>query len=164
MMRKKLVVTAGFVLMTAALFTACGNNKNKAENSTTAAYYVHTDENGETYTHMGGEENTENTAKEDKDKKDTNKEITNSEAADIIKKFSAKKLGLKGKKKNYSFLTATESKNIDGTEYFEVIAAKKTENEDGTVSIDPKGKYYVTLDGSKCFKRDDKTGEMDELK
>lgn len=153
-MKKKLVIMAGLMLMTTMLFSAC--DKKNADNNATAEYHVHTDENGETYTHKNDEveETSEN-----------NKAITGEEAVEKIKKFSAKKLGLDGKKKNYTFLASTETKEIEEKECFEVIASVMTKNEkDEMVSIDTKGTYYVSADGKECFIKNMKTGEIKKLK
>lgn len=161
-MRKKLVVIAGLSLMTITIFSGCDSEKRNLIENTTAHYHVHTDDNGETYTHLNEEEHKE---EQNNKSNDNNKEIDSTEAIEIIKKFSIEKLELEGQKKDYSFMVATEKKTIEDKEYFEVIASVKKENEkDGTVSIDTKGTYYVSVDGKKCLVKNMKTGETKELK
>lgn len=166
-MRKKLVVIAGFVLMTVILSSACSNNQENVDNTTTATYHVHTDGNGETYTHQNEEEHKDESAKKEdtaKKDKDVSATVSGEDAIKKIQEFSAKKLGLEKKKSKYSFLASTESKEIDGKKYIEVIASIINKNDDETVSIDTKGTYYVSEDGNRCLKKNMETGEMDELK
>lgn len=158
-MRKNVALMLSCAMIASIGLVGCGSKEAKKTETTTAAqYHVHTDENGETYTHQNGEE------KQTQKSKDKNV-IEGSEAIEKIQTFSEKKLGLKEKKKKYSFLASTESKEIEGKKYIEVIASVIKKDKDGkTASIDTKGTYYVSEDGKICLKRNDKTGEMEELK
>lgn len=174
-MNKKIVITVSCAISALIIFSACGKNeKDLVSNKETtvqneivqqsetvpSGYHVHVDENGETYTHADGED----PAEEAETNEDGDTVISNGDAIEIIKGFSAKKLGLEGEKEDYSFLASTEKKEIEGEEYIEVIAAVMTESdEDDTVSIDTKGTYYISEDGKKCLIKDLETGKTKEL-
>lgn len=72
-------------------------------------------------------------------------EIKSSEALETIRALPDEKLGLK--KEDFTFMVAQQAYVIDGEKYVQVIAAQKEENEDGTFSITPYGKYYISFDG-----------------
>ena len=90
-------------------------------------------------------------------------EVTGSDALEKIMALSDEALGLK--KDDYSFMIAQQAYIIKGKKYVQVIAAEKTENEDGTFSITPYGKYYISFDGKKMLKEELKTpGTYTEIK
>ncbi|MDD6729119.1 MAG: hypothetical protein PUE08_07880 [Eubacteriales bacterium] len=90
--------------------------------------------------------------------------ITESEAVDLVKAFSAEELGLEGSKDDYKFMVATVGKNVNDGDYFEVIASVvKAENEDGSINMETVGTYYVSYDGKQIFLCDTATGELTEL-
>lgn len=92
-------------------------------------------------------------------------EISAFDAIEKIKAFSMEKLGLDGKKEDYKFMVSTKGLTIDKTDYLEVVASVVAkENEDGSISMDTKGDYFVSYDGSKILIRDVKTGEFSALK
>lgn len=92
-------------------------------------------------------------------------QLSAAEATEKIKGYSAKQLGLEGKIEDYKFMVATKGKRIDKEEYIEVAASKVTaENEDGSVSMETKGTYFIRYDGKQVLRYDLKTGAYSELK
>ncbi len=166
-MKREKVIILFCVILVLAAFSACDKSNKKTgiettgSNETTAGVHVHMDENGETYTHADSEEHNEG----DVTTNNSLSAISESEAMEKIQNFSEKKLGLDGKKKDYSFLAATKKKKISGKKYIEIIASvmKKNKKND-TVSIDARGTYYVSEDGKKCLIKDMETGKTKELK
>lgn len=89
-------------------------------------------------------------------------EIKNAEAIELIMSYSDEELGLK--KEDYTFMIAQQAYVIDSKEYVQVIAAEKKENEDGTFSITPHGKFYISFDGKTVLKENmDKPGEYEKI-
>ena len=101
-------------------------------------------------------------------------EVKDGAAIEKIKAFSAKQLGLSeedykkytdAKEQAYSFMVAQQSYIIEGDAYVQVIAAVKKENKDGTISITPAAKYYISFDGKTVLKEDMKNpGNYEEIK
>ncbi|MBQ6380647.1 MAG: hypothetical protein IJJ41_03475 [Clostridia bacterium] len=90
-------------------------------------------------------------------------EVKDADAIETVTALSDEQLGLK--KKDYSFMVAQQSYIIKGDAYVQVIAAKKKENKDGSVSITPYGKYYISFDGKTILKEDMKNlGNYEEIK
>ena len=79
--------------------------------------------------------------------------VKDSEAIETIKALSDKQLGLD--KEKYDFMVAQQAYVIEGADYVQVIAAEKKENEDGTFSITPVGKYYISFDGKTILRQAD---------
>lgn len=89
--------------------------------------------------------------------------VTDADAIEKIRSYSDEQLGIK--KEDYSFLVARQGYVIEGKNYIQVIAAEKKENEDGTFSITPFGKYYISFDGKTVLKEDmENEGSYTELK
>lgn len=89
-------------------------------------------------------------------------EIKNAEAIELIMSYSDEELGLK--KEDYTFMIAQQAYVIDSKEYVQVIAAEKKENKDGTFSITPHGKFYISFDGKTVLKENmDKPGEYEKI-
>ena len=62
-------------------------------------------------------------------------------------------------------MVAQQSYIIDGDAYVQVIAAVKKENKDGTVSITPNAKFYISFDGKTVLKEDmKKPGNYEKIK
>ena len=100
-------------------------------------------------------------------------DIEPNEAIELVSSLSAEQLGLKDKDKyvgehkdkDKGFMMNNTAFSIGKEKYLQVIAAKKTENKDGTVSIEPVAKYYVSFDGSKILKENpDVKDEYIEIK
>lgn len=90
-------------------------------------------------------------------------EVTGSDAIETIQSYSDEQLGLK--KDDYSFMVAQQAYTIKGDSYVQVIAAVKKENKDGTFSITPAGKYYISFDGKTVLKEDMKNpGNYEKIK
>ena len=79
--------------------------------------------------------------------------VKDSEAIETIKALSDKQLGLD--KEKYDFMVAQQAYVIEGADYVQVIAAEKKENDDGTFSITPVGKYYISFDGKTILRQAD---------
>ena len=79
--------------------------------------------------------------------------MKDSEAIETIKALSDKQLGLD--KEKYDFMVAQQAYVIEGADYVQVIAAEKKENDDGTFSITPVGKYYISFDGKTILRQAD---------
>ena len=84
--------------------------------------------------------------------------ITDSQAIDYIKSYSAEELSLSDEDyENCSFLVNSSGIEIDGNYYVEVIAAIKNSHtdEDGKESFtfDNKGEYFIRYDGQQILKR-----------
>ena len=79
--------------------------------------------------------------------------VKDSEAIETIKALSDKQLGVD--KEKYDFMVAQQAYVIEGAEYVQVIAAEKKENDDGTFSITPVGKYYISFDGKTILRQAD---------
>lgn len=101
-------------------------------------------------------------------------EVKDGDAIETIKAFSAKQLGLSeedyklyadAKEQKHSFMVAQQSYIIDGDNYVQVIAAVKNENKDGTISITPSAKYYISFDGKTVLREDmQKPGNYEKIK
>ena len=81
--------------------------------------------------------------------------VKDSEAIETIKALSDKQLGLDKEKEKYDFMVAQQAYVIEGADYVQVIAAEKKENDDGTFSITPVGKYYISFDGKTILRQAD---------
>ena len=100
-------------------------------------------------------------------------EVKDNDAIEKIKTFSAEQLGLSdkdyklytdNKEQAHSLMVAQQSYIIKGEAYVQVIAAIKKENKDGTLSITPVMKYYISFDGETILKEDPKeAGNYQEL-
>lgn len=138
-------------------FSACSNqsdSKSPAEKSATESI------SSENY------ENAENLVTTKKAEQPIEKaEITSAEACSKISEMDIEKLGLKGKKEDYKFMVASEGRNIEGVDYIEVVAMQVIkENEDGSISTNSAGDYFVSYDGTKMLIRDMTSGDFSDLK
>ena len=79
--------------------------------------------------------------------------VKDSKAIETIKALSDKQLGVD--KEKYDFMVAQQAYVIEGADYVQVIAAEKKENDDGTFSITPVGKYYISFDGKTILRQAD---------
>ena len=129
---KKYLTIIVLVCLLLSLFTACTNSTENAN-----------------------EETTEISVSE------TEREIamTESEAVDYIKSYSAEELSLSQEDyENCNFMINYDGKEIEGERYIEIIAAYKEShtNEDGSESytFDTKGSYYIRYDGKRVLKKD----------
>lgn len=85
-------------------------------------------------------------------------------AIEMVSSLSEEQLGLKNKDK-YSFMMNNQAFTIGKDKYIQIIAAIKKENKDGSFSIDPAAKYYVSFDGTKILKENpDVKDEYIEIK
>ena len=88
--------------------------------------------------------------------------VKSADAIELIKSYSDEQLGLK--KDDYTFMIAQQAYVIGGESYVQVIAAEKQENADGTFSITPHGKYYISFDGETVLKENmEKPGEYEKI-
>lgn len=143
------------IMLVALMLVLIGCDKDKDMKLTTNVATQETDEHGHIHTHLN-QESVSSVSK---------KEKVGVDAIEKIQSFSMKKLGLSGEKKDYHFMVSTEMKEINDSEYFEVIAAVVNESKNKKdVSIDTKAAYYVSKNGKKCLKLDSKTGEYKSLK
>ncbi len=91
--------------------------------------------------------------------------ISEADASKMVSNLSMEQLGLEGDKKDYKFMVSTDGKTVDGVDYIEVLAAVVAEkNKDDTFSVETKGDYFVSYDGSKVYSRNMLTGELTEIK
>lgn len=161
---KKIIISVISILIISVMFAACSqisdNTKKTTDNSeTTAAAQsdVSADEN------VPDKENLITTQIAETPLEDA--DITSAEASEIISGMPLEKLGLEGDKSDYKFMVSTEGKAIEGTDYIEVIASQVSEEkEDGSISMETKGDYFISYDGKKMLKRDTATGDFSELK
>ena len=86
------------------------------------------------------------------------------EAIDMVASLSEEQLSLKNKDK-YSFMMNNTAFTIGSEKYVQIVAAIKKENKDGSISINPVAKYYVSFDGKKILKENpDVKNEYIEIK
>lgn len=164
MFMKKIIISVIGILLISVVFAACSQISDDAQNisddsETTAAAQSQT---------FGDEKNS---ADEDlittqiAETPVEEAEISSSEASEIISEMSLEKLGLEGDKSDYKFMVSTKGKTIEGTDYIEIIASQVSEeNEDGSISMETKGDYFISYDGKIMLVRDVKTGTFSELK
>lgn len=132
---KKAIVLIFTLFLCAVLFAACTNKK--ATNTENLTGYV-----------APAQPLTTNQAK-----------ITEKDAADYIKSYSAEELSLtEDDFKHCNFLVSNSGVEIDGEYYVEVIAAIRNAHKDEagntTYTFDHKGKYYIRYDAGKVLKKD----------
>ncbi len=94
--------------------------------------------------------------------------IKDRNSVDFIKSLSTEQLGLEGTWDDYNFVAHNNSgiRVEDGVHdgyYVEVIVGTKTENADGTVSIDEAGVYLISYDGHTVLSHDRETDTYTEL-
>lgn len=137
---KKILSVILCVAVACFVFTACSKN----------------DENKPTQTTKPTEITTDDAA------------ITESDAIEFIKSYSADELGLsKDDMKNCSFMVAQNGRKIDKDYYIEVIATIKTEHKEGkdvSYTFDNKGEYYIRYDGKQILSKNLETGKYTEMK
>lgn len=163
-MKKHLLLIITIIIVIIS-FTACSSNSNNNDDvgasTTIAATKQNDDKESETSYKKVDNLVTTQIAKEPIE----NAKISGYEATQIISGMDVKKLGLKGKTEDYRFMVSPEGKVIEDQNYIEVNAMEITqENDDGTMSVDIKGNYFVSYDGKKILVRDLTTGEFSELK
>lgn len=91
-------------------------------------------------------------------------DIEPNKAIEMVSSLSEEQLSLKNKDK-YSFMMNNTAFTIGSEKYIQVIAAIKKKNKDGSFSINPVAKYYVSFDGSKILKENpDAKDEYIEIK
>jgi hypothetical protein len=93
--------------------------------------------------------------------------IKDADAVNLIESYSDEELGLSAdERKECSFMIDTSGVEIDNNKYVKVVAAIKTEHNDGdetTYTFDNKGEYYIRFDGKEILSMDMETGEYNKM-
>lgn len=89
--------------------------------------------------------------------------VKKADCIELIKSYSVEELGLEGTWDDYNFVGHKENgvEVKDGAHdgyYIEVQVGNKVNNEDGTVSIDISGSYFISYDGETVLSYDRTTG------
>ncbi len=92
-------------------------------------------------------------------------EIAASDAVNLMKTYTAEELGVEGELEDYSILSSSD-KEIDGETYYEIAIAivSEPDENDNSVDIDFKARFYVSYDGSKILQYDEENDTYTEFK
>lgn len=161
---KRKIIYLITILLISVLFTACSNGADDIQKDTGVSDTTTSSQSENSANeNLSVNENLITTQIAEKPIEDA--QISSSEASEIISEMSMEKLGLEGSKEDYKFMVSTEGKTIDSIDYIEVIASQVSkENEDGSISMETKGDYFISYDGKKMLVRDILTGEFSDLK
>lgn len=160
-------------LIIVMIFTGCSKSEDNGNSDTSDTEVSDTtdssasDETGDESSGENEDEHVHYSADiEDSDVSVDDAEISVSDAVEKIKSYSLEELGLdtEGEYDDYKFMASNTGKVIDDENYIEVIASVVTsENDDGTISMETMGTYFISYDGEKVFIMDNTTGEISEL-